>query len=357
MQSNLNHLLILTPGFPENESDTLCTPWLQVYIKNLAKLNPGLKITVIAVGYPYESKKYEWHGIEINALGIRHTKILGHGKTILKILINSLLLNKKKPVDILHSFFFPLAMYGNLVSRVLGIPHVHTIIGRDGATKSKISRLINLSGLHLVTLSEFHNESFLKAFKRNSDSIIPFGLDTSDFPEMQANKRTIDILGAGSLYPVKNFSLFIEVIIRLLREYPDLQISIIGGGIEKEMLQKKIDAAGVGGNIFLTDSLPREKVLMKMQQSRIFLHTSGYESQGYVFYEALYAGCHLVSFDVGVAEASAKWNICSSEDEMFETLKELVNHKIENTREVPFTAGETVAGYMKIYLSLIAKKR
>lgn len=356
MHENLRHLLILTPGFPENESDTAAMPYLQVYVKNLARTCPGLKITVITVWYPFERRKYNWHGIEINALGIKNSKMLNYCKAVITVVVSALSLNKSYPVGLLHSFYFPLALHGNLISGLLGIPHVNTIIGGDGATKTKSTGWINLSRVHIVTLSACHNQSFFKAFGRNSDSIIPFGLDATDFPEIPAGRRTIDILGVGALYPVKNFSLFIDIIIRLLADYPDLRICIVGNGSEKEMLQKKIDAAGVEKNIALTDSLPREKVLLKMQQSRIFLHTSDYESQGYVFYEASYAGCQLVSTAVGVAEASAQWKICRTPEELLTTLRTLLSGRFENCQEMRFPVGKTVAQYRQIYNSLVAKK-
>ena len=31
----MKHLLIITPGFPENEGDTKCIPALQIYLKEL----------------------------------------------------------------------------------------------------------------------------------------------------------------------------------------------------------------------------------------------------------------------------------------------------------------------------------
>jgi 1,2-diacylglycerol 3-alpha-glucosyltransferase len=351
------HLMILTPGFPENEDDTTCMPTIQCYLKSLLKLYPHLSITIISAWYPNAYKKYQWNGLEVIAIGGEYFKYFSYAQILLKIFLNSISLNRKKPVDILHSFFFPLALPGNLISRILCLPHVHTIIGRDGASKNKTNHWTNFNNLHLVTLSEFHNQSFFKAFGRNSNSIIPFGLDYSEFSQIRTNNKTIDIIGVGSLYPVKDFSLFIDIILRVLKEFPELKIQIVGGGIENEMLQKKIDASGAAKNIILTGTLPRKIVLEKMQQSKILLHTSSFESQGYVFYEALYSGCHIVSFDVGVSKSSAKWTICESAEEMTEMLKKIITSNLDNNNENPFTIEETVNEYMRIYQSLNSKNQ
>ncbi|MGB0369237.1 MAG: hypothetical protein ACPGD8_07510 [Flavobacteriales bacterium] len=49
------HILILTPGFPENEADDTCMPYLQTYLREASKEEHGLRFTVISLQYPYKS--------------------------------------------------------------------------------------------------------------------------------------------------------------------------------------------------------------------------------------------------------------------------------------------------------------
>ena len=62
-------LIILTPGFPENEADTVCLPLQQAFIKALKETDPGLDIIVLSFHYPYVKKKYNWFDIRVIAFG------------------------------------------------------------------------------------------------------------------------------------------------------------------------------------------------------------------------------------------------------------------------------------------------
>ena len=62
MKNMLDTLVILSPGFPENEADTTCLPAQQVFIRALNKEYPGLKIIILAFNYPFTRTAYTWFG-------------------------------------------------------------------------------------------------------------------------------------------------------------------------------------------------------------------------------------------------------------------------------------------------------
>ena len=57
-------LVILTPGFPENEADTTCLSHLQTFVKALKVVRPHLTIKILTFQYPFFSTTYEWFGFE-----------------------------------------------------------------------------------------------------------------------------------------------------------------------------------------------------------------------------------------------------------------------------------------------------
>ena len=61
-----------------------------------------------------------------------------------------------------------------------------------------------------------------------------------------------------------------------------------------------------------------------MRKSRILLHTSEYEGQGYVLIEALAAGMSVVCRDVGYTGESPNAYRCKSLQEMVAVLKRLL---------------------------------
>jgi glycosyltransferase involved in cell wall biosynthesis len=86
-----------------------------------------------------------------------------------------------------------------------------------------------------------------------------------------------------------------------------------------------------------------------MYQSKIFLHTSTYESQGYVFLEALYCGLTVVCFDVGLVEQSNKMIVCANKEEMLEKLEILLKGKPDDKPTLMKSINETVTEFQKLY--------
>jgi hypothetical protein len=61
-------ILILTPGFPENEQDSTCVPYIQHYVIALAKKIGNENVVVVSLQYPFTRTPYtmEWYsGIPI----------------------------------------------------------------------------------------------------------------------------------------------------------------------------------------------------------------------------------------------------------------------------------------------------
>ena len=49
-------LIILTPGFPQSETDSTCLPMQQSFVRTLTENYPQLKIIILSFQYPYFKK-------------------------------------------------------------------------------------------------------------------------------------------------------------------------------------------------------------------------------------------------------------------------------------------------------------
>src|ERR1041384_4250907 len=67
-----NTLIILTPGFPKDETDSTCIPPQQVFVRAVARNFPQLDIMVLSFHYPYHKTPYTWHGILVIPFGGRN---------------------------------------------------------------------------------------------------------------------------------------------------------------------------------------------------------------------------------------------------------------------------------------------
>jgi len=321
MNNTNSHIVFLTPGFAESEDDSTTIPALQVFLKSIRKALPNAKLTALTFQFPFTKKKYDWHGIEVIPLNGQNKRLkkLWTWKKALKKLHK---LHSVQKIDTIHSFWIgECSRIGQQFSEKHGINHVVTVMGQDASIKNSYAKNLIDSKTKMVTLSENHKAELLKTYNLDS-TIISWHLDVSEFPALQEN--TIDILGVGSLNTIKNYSDFIEVISAIAKTHKNLNITIIGDGALRNELEIKIKNLALENTITLLGKLPRTEVLAKMSQSKILLHTSNYESFGFVFLEGLYSGMQLVSYDVGLAKTSAHWNVCNSKTELIEACKTLL---------------------------------
>jgi glycosyltransferase involved in cell wall biosynthesis len=174
-------------------------------------------------------------------------------------------------------------------------------------------------------------------------------VSTAIFPA-GPQERTIDILGAGSLIPLKRYDLFLEVIDKLRVSFPNLRVVLCGKGPEKARLLRRLGQGALHRHVTLLDEVPHAQVLALMQQSRIFLHTSAYEGFAAVCAEALYAGAQVVSFCQPIHQPIPQWHIVGSEAELIDLLADLLNNKeLSHEKVLPFAMETACSRIMALF--------
>jgi len=347
LKTVVQHIVFLTPGFPESEKDSTTIPALQVYLKNLRCTLPNTKMTVLTFQFPFSKKEYEWNGIQVipfNGKNKRFKKIWIWKKVLLRLKK----IHKENPVDNLHSFWIgECSMVGGRFAKKHNINHLVTVMGQDALAGNTYVKYLKKSDAKIVTLSKNHQAKLLENHRLNS-IIIPWFLDTTSFPKLQ--KSAIDILGVGSLNSIKNYTLFIEIVAEVVKIYPNLTVEIIGEGTYRAQLEEKVQKLSLQHTIKLVGKLSRKNVLKKMTEASILLHTSTYESFGFVFLEALYSGMQIVSHDVGIAESQKSWAICNNQKEIIDACSSfLLSSNEYKKRVIVYTAHESVSAYIRLY--------
>lgn len=341
------NILLLTPGFPKDENDYLCIPPLQDFLVKLKKDFPVFNITVAAFQYPFIKSSYKWNDIPVFSFGGRNSKF-----EKLFVWDNAITLAKylrwKNQLDVVHSLWFgECAFIGNRISSRFNIKHICTLMGQDVSSKNFYLKLLNNEKLTIVSLSKNQSELFKKLTGQNVTEEIFWGVNDQQFDYY--NKREIDLLGVGSLISLKNYSAFIKVVQRLIKDFPSIRTMIIGDGKLREKLMQKTIDYGLENNIEFAGNISRPKVFKIMQKSKILLHPSLFEGSGLVFAEALANGMSVVSFNVGYASENEKWFIAKNEDELYNHCKNLLNKNLSFEPMNIFPIEETVNRYAKLY--------
>ncbi|NWF51319.1 MAG: glycosyltransferase family 4 protein [Ignavibacteriaceae bacterium] len=340
------HILFLTPGFPKDENDFYCIPPLQEFLIKFHQTYPSVRISVITFQYPYQEKAYYWNELNIIPLGGMNSKIKKL-RVWLNCIVEASKIHNDSPVTAIHSLWVgECAMLGNFLSKKFNCEHFCTLMGQDVKASNWYLKLLKKRKIIFIALSLNQANKFYKITERKVDEIIHWGIDDQNFYN---NQRDIDLLGVGSLIPLKNYSLLIEAVKHALRIKPTIKCKIAGIGPELSRLKQITEEKGLSNNIEFTGLLSRQEIFKLMQRSKILVHPSRFEGSGFVFAEALVNGMNIVSFNVGYAQAHPKWFIAKNNEEFISIIEKILSAELNFEAINLFPLQETINRYANLY--------
>jgi glycosyltransferase involved in cell wall biosynthesis len=350
MSDKSKTLVLLTPGFPKDESDLNCLPVYQSFVKAFKKKFPELNIIVLSFDYPYFKRRYQWHGIEVISFGGKNKG--GVQKLLLWNRVNKELdrINKSAQIICLSSMWLSTcALVAKKFADKNNLKHYCWIFGQDAKPGNKYVKRIKPRPEELVALSDFIQCEFQNNYCIKPMYVIPPGIDEMQLGSID-NKREIDILAAGSLIPLKQYDIFLEVISVLKKQFPQVSSYLIGDGPEREKLQRLVDAFGINENVIIAGELSHPTVLEKMRKTKLFLHTSSYEAFGMVCLEALSAGATVISFVKPMNTKIENWYTVKSKEEMIEKAIEVINDTNNKfSKIIPYKIDQTVERFAELF--------
>jgi glycosyltransferase involved in cell wall biosynthesis len=343
-------LIVLIPGFPVNEADTTCLPAQQLLIRKINKLLPSLEIIIIAFQHPFYNKEYVWFGNRV--IPFNGANKGGISQKILWLKVFSRLNKLRKQKNIIGVFSCwctECALVGKYFSERNNLQHYIWICGQDARANNKLVKRIQPKPDSLIAISKAVQNEFLKNHKILPKYIIENGIDTNVYANESIEKE-IDILGVGSLIPLKQFEILIDVVAHLKNIKPNIKAVICGDGKEKNKLTLMIENLHLENNIMLAGERPHDEILVHMQRSKILLHPSSYEGFSGVCIEALYAGAHVISFCNPAEQSIKHWHIVNDVENMYQKAFEILNDVSTDYSSVLVNDMETsVAKLMRLY--------
>lgn len=343
-------LVILSPGFPKDEADTACLPPKQLFVRLLKEQFPHLDIVIIAFQYPFQKSIYQWNGVQVISLAGRNKRKLSKLILWTKVWHQLKMLRKQKNVIGILSFWCTeAALIGSWFDKRHNIQHRCWISGQDAKIENGLVKWIRPSGDELVAMSDFLADSFFKNHGIKPSHVVPIGIDKNLF-NAPPSEKDIDVMGAGSLIPLKQYDVFLQVVHQLKKLQPGIKAVICGKGNEEKKLKELIRQLDLIENVVLTGEKEHKEVLHLMQRSKLFLHPSSYEGFGSVCIEALYAGAEVISFCRPMHEPIANWHIVSDLEEMSKkALAVLQTSSPRNKSVLAFSMEDSVKAMMKAF--------
>jgi glycosyltransferase involved in cell wall biosynthesis len=241
------------------------------------------------------------------------------------------------------------AMIGHQFSKRKQLSHFTWILGQDARPGNRYASQITPKGESLVAMSDFLARTFYENYGTRPQHVITNGIDPAVYQSLQTT-RDIDIIGVGSLIPLKRYDLFIEIIKTLQVSLPGLKVLICGKGSEQQNLEKLIAGNGLNHIIQLTGEKTHDEVLQLMQRSKLLLHTSSYEGFSGACLEALYAGTHVISFFNPQDGWIKHWHIADDPQTMTGIALELLSSDtLDHSPVLPYDMKDTAAAIMQLF--------
>lgn len=340
-------LVILIPGFAKDEEDSVCLPAQQAFVQAINKNFPHIEPVIFAFQYPFAKKEYSWHNNKVVAFGGRNRGGLSRLLTWRKVKKQFGELNKTHAIKGILSFWMgECAFIGNKLAKQYRLPQFTWLMGQDAKKTNRYVGRIKPAAASIIAISDFTREEFSGNHGIMPGHVIPLGVSYLPYKN---EERNIDLLGVGSLIPLKKYDVFIQLVNGLKKYYPKIRTVICGKGPEEKKLKELIKKNDIEANVELAGELPHSKILEMMSRTRVFVHPSSFEGFSGVCLEALHAGAYVVSFCKPMKHEIANWHVVDSFSSMQERVIALLESRAEHYSVNAYPVDIAAATVLKLF--------
>lgn len=228
---------------------------------------------------------------------------------------NCIFLNGFEELDILHAHFGEMGVIATKLkkvgllkkSKIVVSFHGHDIFPFKREFYKKQYDIFHDFADVLLVNSIYSKELLNEIINFNNVKLIPVGLDTNYFfPQKDKKEKVVRILFVGRLIKLKGPDIAIELFRNLINKRKALELIIIGDGVLKKDLEKRIKKYGLKEYVKLLGALTQDEIIKYFNYSDIFLYPATYDlsigaadTQGLVIQEAQAMGLPVVCSDVG----------------------------------------------------------
>src|SRR5690606_614928 len=206
--SDLSTLIIVSPGFPRDENDTTCLPAQQAFVKALNRVSPDMRIVIFALQYPPHEREYHWLGHLVIPFNSNKYGRLLRPALWAKVFGRLDRIDRTDGAGILSFWYSETALIGRWYARRRKLRHLCWILGQDARRNNHYARWFRPAQHELVAMSDFLADEFYRNHGVQPSNIVPNAVDPLEFGNNSTTERRIDVLGVGSLIPLKQYNQF-----------------------------------------------------------------------------------------------------------------------------------------------------
>ena len=259
---------------------------------------------------------------------------------------------RKHDYDIVDAQAYSPLISSVIMSKLYRFPVIGTIYDTSTNSQdqwvqsSKIAkiaetRLVKLPFDNVLTISEATKNSLINDFgvKKEQIKLIYIGVDLERMDSVECSKKDENtILFVGRLVPHKHADHLLEILNNLKDEVPNIKLTIVGKGIEKENLLKYIKQNQLEGYVEFLEDLSNDELTYQMKKSNVLVLPSTREGFGMVLTEANTCYTPVVAYASGgvveVVEDNVSGYLIEPENiqELEEKIKFILTNKEEQER-------------------------
>ena len=218
-----------------------------------------------------------------------------------------------KSFDVIHAHYWLSGLVAKHISNEFNIPFVFTAhslgVFLDGYNKERVDceKLIMTSSNYITASSNFEQNLISESYKIDKNKIkkITPGIDRSLFaPDLSANRKNI-FLSIGRIQQQKGQRVTIDFLNNFRKVENDFVCYFIGGpsgNSGKEYLvelKEQVVELNLETHVKFLENLPQTKIKELLNESKLLIHTSQFETFGIVAIEANSMGVPVLSTNSG----------------------------------------------------------
>ena len=192
---------------------------------------------------------------------------------------------------------------------------------------------------YLVLVSSELQKFYAKELANTKCMCIYIPNSIENIPEKKSELTEKRLISVGRLSKEKGYIDLLKLYKRLIKDYPDWKLDIVGDGVERENLEEFISKNNLEEKVTLHGFQGKEYIDKLLNKSSIYLMTSLTESFGIVLIEAMSHGVPCIAYD---SAEGAKEIINSGEngyliknrnmEAMITKIEDLIRNKEERIR-------------------------
>ena len=329
-------VLVVTSSYPKHEGEPS-----GIFLHHLSRqlVAAGWRVLVLAPNFPGGRPVQMLDGVEIRRFNyfLPKRQALCYRSGMLPNLKQSVLLwcqvpfylaslfgsvlqtVREESIDIINAHWVvPQGIVTRLVQSFLPVPVVLTVHGGDiFAFQGLVGRLLKrmaLRGADACTAnSAFTRSQLLQLCPSAEVSIVPMGVDVTDFEPKQRDVLLRQKLGVGAemilfvgrLVEKKGVHNLLAAMQKVLKKSPQATLVLVGDGTQRHELERMAERLEIAGSVRFLGKLPHEHLPEYYAAADLFVGPSvvdrsgDTEGLGVVFIEAASAGLAIVGTSVG----------------------------------------------------------